>query len=206
MEQGTETTLFSATPESPLSLKLAYSAEDVADDLAEPDEKDVPLDAEPRFGSTARYALGALLVLITAGAVIVTVALFMAQHRSRPVSQGSPAAPAAPTRPATPSDAPTSDAPRDPAWWNAPLEAVAQHLTLADADAAYLSAIGRAGLVITTPERAIANGHSVCEYLAQGHTPSDAIMNDLAHNPTMSTANARDFIYAAINAYCPQYR
>lgn len=183
---------------------LAYS--DVAEDAS--DEANEHLETRETASAVSRYALAILLFIVTAGAVVVTAGLLMSQLDKRDSHAQSlpPAGTTSATQTVTPAEDQPAPALSDPARWNSVLEAIAQHQTLADADAAYLSALYSAGLVITTPERAIDSGHSVCSYLAQGHAPSDAIMHDMEISPTMTTANARDFIYAAINAYCPQYR
>lgn len=179
---------------------LAYSEAAAADDDTD--------DAES--GSAWRYALGGLLVLVTAGAFVVSAAVFMAQrdkHRAAP----TPAAPAATSTTnspsAEPSPAPTTPDAGDPARWNAPLEAVAQHLVpQPDPDQVYLAAMQNAGLIIYNPARAIASAHALCSYLADGHTKVEATRAAMTGETSLSAMDAARFVVIAVNIYCPQYR
>lgn len=178
---------------------LAYSETAGEDDAG---------DAES--GSAWRYALGGLLVLVTAGAFVVSAAVFMAQrdkHRAAPTPP-APAATSTTNSPsAEPSPLPTTPNVGDPARWNAPMEATAQHLVpQPDPDQVYLAAMQNAGLIIYNPARAIASAHALCSYLADGHTKVEATRAAMTGESSLSAMDAARFVVIAVNIYCPQYK
>jgi hypothetical protein len=55
-----------------------------------------------------------------------------------------------------------------------------------------------------SPSHAIAAGHSVCEKLDGGETPTQ-VANDVLNSSTMPAYHAGYFVGAAIKVYCPKY-
>lgn len=74
-----------------------------------------------------------------------------------------------------------------------------------DPDAIYLQMLSDAGVKAPTAEKAIANGHLICQQLAQGNTVQDVVSEVGQVNPSLDAARSQGTVYAAIDAYCPQY-
>lgn len=173
--------------------ELAWSADD-ADEDPQPSHR--------------RYVFPLALVVLAAAAVVVTATLFVGQLRHHTAAAGadSTVTQAAPS-PAAVEPVPTVVAPSLTAALQTAASATAQPKTLADADAAYLSALSRAGFTPTNLTGAVADGHSVCTYISQGHTPQDAVVSvNVSSNNAMTVPLAYAFVRAAIDAYCPQYQ
>ncbi len=188
----------------------AVSSDAPVDNDEEPDEPhdgDDGLEPVSRTGSVVRYSLLAILMVVAAGAIVVAIMLPAAQserHGGRPN-----AAATAPkrTEPSSAVELPSPTSPV-PSPFNAGLDAVVQHESefpgTSDADAVYLTALQRSGLVITNTGQAISGGHAVCAYLAQGQTPAAAASMVMAGGQGLKLADANNYVSAAISAYCPQ--
>lgn len=155
---------------------------------------------------------------VLAGCLMAAVLVVLA-WRELPARQGSEEAPA-PSAEAvaaaqadadTPSTAPTV-APRPPL--PAAAGTVAQKMTTpphpqaalpSDPDSIYLQLLSDAGVKAPTREKAIANGHLICQQLAQGSTVDDVKAEVNRVNPSLGVNRSNDTVYAAIVAYCPQY-
>lgn len=179
---------------------LAYSQEDIGGD-SEPDT-----DAEPDAGSAWRYAVGALLVLVTAGAFVVTTALLMGQLGQHPAPSPWADAPISAPPVWTPPDTPAIPETVDPGRWNPALEAIAQHQTPRNPDAIYLADLVAAGFTVTDLTKPISDAHNICRYLSIGHTPAEAAAQNIVIYPKFSPAESAAYVNAAIDAYCPQYK
>ncbi|WP_176704372.1 DUF732 domain-containing protein [Mycobacterium malmoense] len=74
-----------------------------------------------------------------------------------------------------------------------------------DPDSIYLRLLSDAGVTAPTKDKAIANGHLICQQLAQGD-PLPSVMAEVDRiNPSLGTARANGTVWAAVDAYCPQY-
>ncbi len=86
---------------------------------------------------------------------------------------------------------------------------VAEKLTIPpaalDPDSIYLQLLSDAGVKAPTREKAIANGHLICQQLAQGSTVDDVKAEVNRVNPSLGVNRSNGTVYAAIVAYCPQY-
>jgi hypothetical protein len=72
-------------------------------------------------------------------------------------------------------------------------------------DAEYVQLISGAGIYITNRSALIAGAHDVCAYLAEGHTPSQAINMAVSNNsPLLTRADATSYVNSSIQVYCPQ--
>lgn len=74
-----------------------------------------------------------------------------------------------------------------------------------DPDAIYLQLLSDAGVRAPTDEKAIANGHLICQQLEQGNTVQGVVDLVGRVNPSLGPARSEGTVYAAIDAYCPQY-
>jgi hypothetical protein len=69
----------------------------------------------------------------------------------------------------------------------------------------FLAAMKSEGITDHVSSRhAIEAGHSVCQKLDGGETPTQ-VANDVLSNSTMPAYQSGYFVGASINAYCPQY-
>lgn len=74
-----------------------------------------------------------------------------------------------------------------------------------DPDTIYLEMLSDAGVKAPTNEKAIANGHLICQRLDQGNTVQAVVAEVARINPSLDPARSTGVVYAAIDAYCPQY-
>jgi hypothetical protein len=72
-----------------------------------------------------------------------------------------------------------------------------------DPDTAFLTELSDDGILISSTPLAINGAHDVCAYIAEGHTPEQAAEGSIRNNPSLTPANARAYVLAAIHAYCP---
>lgn len=61
------------------------------------------------------------------------------------------------------------------------------------------------GITHDSVPAAIAAARKVCEYLAQGMTPNEVVI-DVENSSSLPDYDAGYFVGAAIRAYCPQYK
>lgn len=61
------------------------------------------------------------------------------------------------------------------------------------------------GITHESVPAAIAAARKVCEYLAQGMTPNEVVI-DVMNSSSLPDYDAGYFVGAAIRAYCPQYK
>jgi hypothetical protein len=72
-------------------------------------------------------------------------------------------------------------------------------------DNTFLTALKSEGITDhVSPQHAIEAGHSVCQKLDSGETPT-AVANDVLNNSQMPAYHCGYFVGASIRAYCPQY-
>jgi len=74
-----------------------------------------------------------------------------------------------------------------------------------EADAAFLAAVKKAGIV-TNPASALGVAHKVCGLMSQGNTESSIVAAIIKRNPRFTNANGEGFVNAAVATYCPQYK
>ena len=73
------------------------------------------------------------------------------------------------------------------------------------ADARFLDRLKEANIAISTEEKAIAGGHSVCDSLDAGYTV-DQVNDHLLANVTNATAYEIGYVVGAgVSPYCPEY-
>ena len=71
-------------------------------------------------------------------------------------------------------------------------------------DVGFLATVRDAGLMYTSPDRAIAFGKAVCGWITTGK-PGPEVVGDLQrNNPGMTTDHATLFVAIAVKYYCPQ--
>lgn len=188
---GETATTVGLGPDPPVGQLFAYS------ETADEPVVDVP--------ERRRYTLPVLLLVLAAGAVIVTSALFVDRLERR---DAAPIVASPSTEAVTSSSAEVySPTPVALPSVTASIETAAPPVPAPDADTVYLAALARAGFKPTNPAGAIGNGHSVCTYLAKGHTAQEAVISvNTDSNNTMTVPMAYAFVHAAIDAYCPQYK
>jgi Protein of unknown function (DUF732) len=72
-------------------------------------------------------------------------------------------------------------------------------------DQRFLAALKSEGITDhLSPAHAIEAGHSVCQKLDGGETPTQ-VVNDVLNNSTMPAYHSGHLVGASIKVYCPQY-
>jgi hypothetical protein len=72
-------------------------------------------------------------------------------------------------------------------------------------DNKFLAALNTQGITDhVSAQHAIEAGHSVCQKLDGGESPTQ-VANDVLNNSTMPAYHSGYFVGASIDAYCPQY-
>jgi hypothetical protein len=72
-------------------------------------------------------------------------------------------------------------------------------------DGKFLAALKSEGITDhVSPQHAIEAGHTVCQKLDAGQTPTQ-VANDVLNSSTMPAYHAGYFVGASIKEYCPQY-
>jgi hypothetical protein len=72
-------------------------------------------------------------------------------------------------------------------------------------DGKFLAALNAEGITDhISPQHAIEAGHTVCQKLDAGQTPTQ-VANDVLNSSTMPAYHAGYFVGASIKEYCPQY-
>lgn len=74
-----------------------------------------------------------------------------------------------------------------------------------DPDTEFLAAMDRAQVHMTTEAEAIGQGHHVCRSLDKGASIQGITAQILSVSPGISEPQVRSVVYAAVDAYCPQY-
>jgi hypothetical protein len=74
----------------------------------------------------------------------------------------------------------------------------------ADRDEQFLAGLTGAGLRITDVREAIGSAHSICAYLAAGHSEADAARTAQRNNASLGPADAVVLISTAVRVYCPE--
>lgn len=69
-------------------------------------------------------------------------------------------------------------------------------------DAAFLNALGQAGIQFPNPSLAVAAAREVCDYIASGHTSAQAARGLKNANPDLSMTYASHFVAIAQAMYC----
>lgn len=72
-------------------------------------------------------------------------------------------------------------------------------------DYRFLEAIDEAGIAYDTGDDAIYDGKFVCQRLDEGADADTVLAEYEAASPELTTRQAKDFILAAADAYCPEY-
>lgn len=214
-ERMGETSASAGTFDAELDSGETTRAPQPADDTVRAWSDDAAPDVEPErapWGVAWRRAAVVLAVCLMAAALVVLAwrelpaqraeeggaprpdtPIAMA-HAGAPVPSTEPTvAPSAPLPPTTGSVAQKMTAPPRP-----PAAAV-------DPDAIYLQMLSDAGVKAPTNEKAITNGHLICERLDQGNTVQAVVAEVARVNPSLDPARSRGVVYAAIDAYCPHY-
>lgn len=81
-----------------------------------------------------------------------------------------------------------------------------------DVDDAFLQSVKSAGIKYSSPEKAIAAGHRVCDLLDQGKTKAQVAAILMIRNVCAEAGELMDpycagyFVGASVAAYCPRYR
>lgn len=80
-----------------------------------------------------------------------------------------------------------------------------------DADSAFLESLDSVGIKYTSPEKAVAAGHYVCQLLDQGKTKGQVAARVMIRNVCPSSCImdpylAGYFVGASVSAYCPEYQ
>ncbi|WP_442791300.1 DUF732 domain-containing protein [Mycobacterium sp. Aquia_216] len=68
---------------------------------------------------------------------------------------------------------------------------------------AFLSALTNAGIAVTQPATALAQGQSVCPMLVQPGGSFDSVVSEMATGSGMTEKNAGIFTIVAIATFCP---
>lgn len=69
----------------------------------------------------------------------------------------------------------------------------------------FLAAMQSEGIIDhISPEHAIEAGHTVCQKLDSGETPTQ-VANDVLNSSSMPAYHSGYFVGASIDAFCPQY-
>lgn len=71
-------------------------------------------------------------------------------------------------------------------------------------DAGFLSALDQMGISYPNPGDAVAGGHAVCQYLAEGHSPNQAAKALKNANPSLTLTKSSQFVGIARAMYCGQ--
>lgn len=177
-------------PDETLAASLAWSEDDSLDD--------------PPVGSWRSVLLRAAAVL--AFCVLAAVGVVLGwRERLTPEAHTPPPVAASQT---TPRPAPTKEAVVDSSAVTTAMSSVAQKVTPPpppDRDTVYLQMLAAAGVTAPTKDKAVSNAHLICKRLAEG--PSvDTVVTELNQiNPSLNHAQSNGVVYAAIDAYCPQY-
>lgn len=176
--------------------ELAWSAADTDD------------DDEPGPQPLWRRVLPTLLAVLAAGAVVVTGSMLLDRIGQTQSSVGATTTTAGSVPAADSSTAPSAPSVglRVPLVNAPPI----QRKTLADVDAAYLQMLDLAGFAAASdPAGQIKTGHMICVAVADGRRSVPDIasfVSETSYNHSISVAQAYKYVYAALDAYCPQYR
>ncbi|MEO6795121.1 MAG: DUF732 domain-containing protein [Mycobacterium sp.] len=71
-------------------------------------------------------------------------------------------------------------------------------------DDGFLVALDQVGIAHPSPADAVAGGHTVCEYLASGHSTNQAAKGVKNANPSLTLTKAHQFVGVARASYCAQ--
>ncbi|UVO13806.1 DUF732 domain-containing protein [Mycobacterium sp. SVM_VP21] len=71
-------------------------------------------------------------------------------------------------------------------------------------DNGFLGALDKMGISYPDAADAVAGGHSVCEYLAGGHSPNQAAKAVKNANPSLTLTRASQFVSIARASYCEE--
>nr|WP_046286583.1 DUF732 domain-containing protein [Mycobacterium sp. UM_NZ2] len=71
-------------------------------------------------------------------------------------------------------------------------------------DNGFLGALDKMGISYPDAADAVAGGHSVCEYLAGGHSPNQAAKAVKNANPSLTLTGASQFVSIARASYCEE--
>lgn len=192
---------------------IAPSTADCIDEtvLAWSDVDAIDTESERATWRAAWGRAAAVLAGCLAVAAVIALAWRALPADRSPADARAPVADATTIQPSIPAPRPTPAAAPSP-----PLPAttgsVAQKMTTppvpaaaVDPDAIYLQMLSDAGVKAPTNEKAIANGHLICQQLAQGNSVQAVISVVARVNPSLDPARSTGTVYAAIDAYCPQY-
>lgn len=72
------------------------------------------------------------------------------------------------------------------------------------ADPNFLGALDQVGISYPNPADAVAGGHTVCEYLASGHSTNQAAKGVKNANPSLTLTKAHQFVGIARATFCAQ--
>ncbi|OBH16602.1 hypothetical protein A5710_18220 [Mycolicibacter sinensis] len=71
-------------------------------------------------------------------------------------------------------------------------------------DTGFLGALDQMGISYPNPADAVAGGHTVCEYLASGHSTNQAAKGVKNANPGLTLTKAHQFVGIARSMYCAE--
>lgn len=72
-------------------------------------------------------------------------------------------------------------------------------------DAAFLAALGNAGITVPNPAQAISSAQAVCGLMRNGETGLQVLTDVKKQNPALTLDGAALFTAIASNAYCPEH-
>lgn len=72
-------------------------------------------------------------------------------------------------------------------------------------DAAFLSALNKAGITVPDPSRAITSARAVCGLMGNGESGLQVLTDVRNHNPGLTLDGAALFTAIACNTYCPEH-
>lgn len=144
-----------------------------------------------------RAALVLVGCLITAGVVL---GWWQWSVREQPVMSG-PAAPARVDAPVPAQHPPAAP----PVLDTTTAQKMADPPIQLDPDSVYLKLLADAGVMAPTPEKAIANGRLICRQLGEGWSIPGVLGEVSRVNPSLGSERAAGTVWAAVDAYCPQY-
>jgi Protein of unknown function (DUF732) len=72
-------------------------------------------------------------------------------------------------------------------------------------DKQFLSDLTQARIAVSDVPVAISGARETCSFIAAHHTALQAMQKGMANNPTMTAANERAYVQAAIAVYCPRF-